>query len=452
MKRNLRQRRGITVVIAMLFLTLFATLALGFYASVTTSVQVARNDLRGAKALLSAESGLQFMRYHLANVDIPPTSTDVITDLYNDLKADLEGTSNLGANTVGLSGNTIRIPAETGHNICFDAAEGNGFTASITEWNGNIVCNVTGVSGQSSVSKRGVSLDFLRKPIPTTAFDYAVASKGKVLMQKGAVTGITGISSNAIATMMSASGTSGALTVTGGTIGGDINIVGSGLATVTGGSVGGSTIISNILDEGPGGHTHVVSEPDFPVVDTSVFKAYATTNYVSGSTLKNVRIPPNTNPTFTGNATIQGIMYVESPNTVTFRGNTTLQGFIVFENKGTISQNVIDMSGNFSQGPLPTARRVRSAPHDHRYCRPGPDRRAEDVRQRRLRAPRQRDRRHVPEQRQRGYTDRPRDADDARHHHEHRGDVQRQDREVHLDRQEQSAEPGPQLRSVLRPG
>src|SRR6185437_13749926 len=51
--------------------------------------------------------------------------------------------------------------------------------------------------------------------------------------------------------------------------------------------------------------------------------------------------------------TIQGILYIQSPNTVTFRGNTTLQGFIVFENAGSPTTNVINMSGNFSQGTLP---------------------------------------------------------------------------------------------------
>src|SRR5205823_2533157 len=97
-------------------------------------------------------------------------------------------------------------------------------------------------------------------------------------------------------------------------------------------------------------HTHVVGTPEWPVFDTTPFAQYATNTYsgATGGTLANVRIPANTNPRFTGNATIQGILYIESPNTVTFRGNTNLQGFIVFQNTGTVGQNVIDMSGNFS--------------------------------------------------------------------------------------------------------
>src|SRR5437667_340214 len=83
----------------------------------------------------------------------------------------------------------------------------------------------------SVTSRGGVSLDFLRKPIPTTAFDYAVASKGRVSMQKGSITGITGVSSDSIATLMSSKSSSPALSVSGGVIGGDINVIGSGLAS-----------------------------------------------------------------------------------------------------------------------------------------------------------------------------------------------------------------------------
>ena len=347
-------RRGVTSAMAMLFLVLFATLSLGFYASVTTAVQVAKNDRRNARALLAAESGVQFMRYHLANVNISPTSTDVMGELCANLKARLEDTSNLGSNHVTLSNNTITIPAEPGTYIVTDANDNSGFNAVITDHGGNIVCTVLGRAGTDStrIATKGVSLDFKRQEIPTSVFDYAVASKGKVWMVKGTLSGVPGISPNSIATIMSAMNSSGAMTVSGGSIGGDINVVNTTAnASVTGGSVGGTSNTAMILSQ----HTHVVDEPEWPTFDTTPFESYATTTY-SGQkqgTLANIRIPANTNPTFTGNVTIQGILYVESPNTVTFRGNTNLQGFIVFENKNTVAENVIDQSGNFSQGTLP---------------------------------------------------------------------------------------------------
>ena len=338
---------------AMLFMVIFSTLALGFYASTTMSVQVARNDQRTAKALLAAESGVQFMRYHLANVTIPPNSPNPLADLCSNLQTSLNGSMNLGSNHVSLVGNTIYIPVETGGYISTNTTDASGFTACITDHGGNIVCTVTGRSGlsASAVSDKAVSLDFTRQAITTSVFNYAVASKGQVTVSKGTLGGVTGVSPNSIATLMSAKGSNPAFSISGGTIGGDINVTASGLASVTGGSVGGSSNVTDILAN----HTHVVADPTFPVFDTTVFAQYATNAYggATGGTLTNVIIPPNTNPKFTGNTTIQGILYIQSPNTVTFRGNTTLQGFIVFENAGTTSNNVISMSGNFSEGTLP---------------------------------------------------------------------------------------------------
>src|SRR2546430_2049730 len=65
------RRTGITAVLAMLYLALFSTLALGFYASVVTSVHVAGNEQRTARSLYAAESGMNFMKYHLATLGVP---------------------------------------------------------------------------------------------------------------------------------------------------------------------------------------------------------------------------------------------------------------------------------------------------------------------------------------------------------------------------------------------
>ena len=355
------RRRGITSVLAMLFLVLIGTLALGFYSTVTTATQLAKNDQRGAKALMAAESGLQFMRYQLAHVDIPPNTepSDLLGELYTDLKAALENTGNLGTGTVAINGNTITIPGEVGRCITTNAADGSGFRVSITDSGGvgEIVCTVVGQTGSgSSVSSKGVRLDFTRQPIQTDLFDNAVASKGKIVMQKGAILGVAGISDDTIANITSAKTSSPALTMTGGTIGGNVGIVDNGLAYISGGTVHGTSNLTTIYNN----HVKVTDAPDFPVVDTSVFAPYATNTYVSSGNgnLTNVRIPANTgtstNPVkFTGNKTIEGILYVESPNVIEFRGNTTLAGFIVFEGAGTSSVNKIDLSGNFSVGNLP---------------------------------------------------------------------------------------------------
>src|SRR5688500_16654085 len=105
-----RRRRGITSAMAMIFMVLIAMLALAFYSTITTSTSLSQNDQKTARALVAAESGVQFMRLRLANVKIPPTAStpaQVITELHTDLKAAMEATGNLGSNTVGLSNNVI---------------------------------------------------------------------------------------------------------------------------------------------------------------------------------------------------------------------------------------------------------------------------------------------------------------------------------------------------------
>src|SRR5205814_9436052 len=140
-----------------------------------------------------------------------------------------------------------------------------------------------------------------------------------VLMQQGA-DDATGGAANSIASVMSVKGTVPAIRVTGGTIGGDLSEISNGLASVSGGSVGCSSAIADIIAK----HTHVIDAPDFPYVDTNYFSQFAVNTYSGGSTLKNIRIPANTNHKFTGGAIIHGILQIESPNRLDFRGNVHL--------------------------------------------------------------------------------------------------------------------------------
>jgi hypothetical protein len=334
----------------MLYLVLFAVLAIGFYAATNVSNQVTTNDANVAQAFMASESGMDFMRYQLAHVSIPASTTpdDVMDVLYAELQDNLDGTGNLGAYTIARDGNIIRIPGDPDARIKLDASGNATFRATITDWAGDIVVKTEGGYGSTTGASRAISMDFTRQEHTTTTFDYAVASKGQIVMKKGAVTSVSGVDPK-IATMMSSLNSGGAITVTGGTIGGDLSIIAGASATVTGGSVGGSSIPSVILAD----HVHEVEPPVWPTFDTSVYAPYATNPYGSGVPLSNIRIPAGTNPKFTGNKTIQGIMYIESPNEVEFRGNVTLQGFIVFENAGDSSVNSIDFRGNVTQSPLP---------------------------------------------------------------------------------------------------
>jgi Tfp pilus assembly protein PilX len=365
MNRSFRNRRGVTSVIAMLFLVLIGTLALGFYTSVTTASALAKNDRRAARALMAAESGIQFMRNRLAHTSIPPAtpSANLLNELEADLKADEVIAGNLVGAQVTRNGNVLTIPL-----ILTDSVEQSGFSVTLTDIGavGEIVCTVKGRSGHGgSISQKGVRLDFTRQPIETNIFDHAVAAKGKLVMQKGSITGVSGVSSDAIIKLVSAQSTNGAFVMSGGSIGsatgGEVGVVidndGNGIAdtlasTISGGSLHGTSNITTMKNN----YVKLVGAPEFPVVDTTQFAAYAINNYngQNTGTLKNVRIPAGTNPKFTGNVKVQGILYVESPNSIQFQGTSTLEGFIVFENKNSSAQNVINVTGNFGYGNLPS--------------------------------------------------------------------------------------------------
>ena len=350
MKPRTRQHRGMAAMLAMLFLVLFSTLAIGFYAATTTSSQTSSNDAQVGKAYMAAESGMDYMRYQLAHVMIPPNtpSDQVISSLYGNLCTQLNGTANLGGQSISLVSNTIQIPGSTSGTIKLDSGNDSRFRTTITDWAGEIVVKVNGQNGDAAIT-RAYTMDYTRQQHTSGVFDYAIASKGQIIVSKGTVTGATGVAP-AVATLMSSEDAPAAINVSGGTVGGDLNIINDATASVSGGNVAGTSIVAQIIAN----HLHVVDPPEFPTVDPTVYKQYATNSYVSGAkTQKNIIIPPGTNPKFNANDTVQGIIYIQSPNQVTMNGNFTLQGFIVME-AGTSTTDSLSFKGNLTMSPLPS--------------------------------------------------------------------------------------------------
>jgi hypothetical protein len=346
--RQFRRHRGVTSLIAMMYLVLISSLVLGFYAMTTTSAQLSSNDERIARAYLAADSGMDFMRRQLAKVRVPPhTAPEMSIEFYYpDMGARLNGTGNLNGGSISRSGNTISIPANGA--IKLDAAGNSRFRATITDWAGEIVVKVEGFYGTTAVT-RTITMDFTRQTRSSSVFDYAIASKGQIVMKKGTVTSSTGVDPS-IAAMFSAKPDGTALIVEGGEIGGDLTLMETAAVSVTGGSVGGSSVTSTILSD----HVHTTdTSPEFPAFDPTVYKPYASNSWVDDKkTQQNILIRAGTNPTFNANDTVQGIMYVESPNQVTFNGNFKLQGFIIME-PGASTNDQLNFSGNLTMSPVP---------------------------------------------------------------------------------------------------
>ena len=105
-------------------------------------------------------------------------------------------------------------------------------------------------------------------------------------------------------------------------------------------------------------HVHTGVDPiAFPIPNPSYFEHYVVSdiNYPSGeTTFVNVRIPPNTNPSFGGGVTLTGVVFIETPNVVTFTGNVNITGIIVGDGNITDDSgtNRIDFMGTVDSSPV----------------------------------------------------------------------------------------------------
>jgi hypothetical protein len=265
-------------------------------------------------------------------------------------QAQLEGTPQISS--IAWDGDTIQIPGAADSYIALDTA-GARFRAIITNHGQKVRVKVIGRYGSTEVG-RGVQMDYALAEKASSIFDFGVASRGKVTVDgQSRVRGATDPTKGSILSTTMSDPTP--VVATGKEVSGDISITNpNGNVTIgSSTSVGGTNNLATIYAE----HIHKgVPEPEFPTLDVSAFLTYATNTYTGGSTIINAVIPPNTNPTFAGGATLQGVIVLQSPNTVTFRGNCNLQGVIVVENDspGDLSTNILDFRGSINASGVET--------------------------------------------------------------------------------------------------
>jgi len=78
----------------------------------------------------------------------------------------------------------------------------------------------------------------------------------------------------------------------------------------------------------------------------------------TGITLTNATIKGGTNSVFGGSVTIEGVLFIESPNKVTFDRNVALHGIMVADgdvHNPDPGANSIDIMGNFESHPYPAS-------------------------------------------------------------------------------------------------
>ncbi len=345
--------RGSILVVSMILILVCSALAVSMASMSGSNVQLAENQRKANRARANAESGFDVIRYWMSRVAISGTTTEsqrfsaIAASLQNELSGD--SISNI---TTSSNSSTITIPS-----VVLDSETGDSFSAVMVMEDVNTIrIDVTGSSDSFTKTIRG-SYDFSTRG--TYAFDFGVATKGPL-----SLTGnidIEGVNLAVEASVYIESASSNlALSITGNSqIAGDVSIVNpianvelQGKKAGIGGETGQSAI-DNHVDFG-------VPPTEFPEPVPGIFESYAVnivdsnTNTSSDATFENIRILANTNPVFSGHATLKGIVYIETPNVVEFTGGADITGIVVGDgdiedNSGT---NKIIFRGNVSSHPI----------------------------------------------------------------------------------------------------
>jgi Tfp pilus assembly protein PilX len=341
-KTNSNFRRGAALIIALFLITLLSSLGFAMLTMASTNVQIADNQRQSNRTLETAESGLDVLRHWFNDLTV---SSQDLASVATALNARLTnaGVTNISATL--LNPTTLSIASVT-----LDPQTNQSFSAVISQIDTETLqLSVTGTNG-NLFRHVNVNVGFALEP--SGIFDFGVATRGPLSLTGNAQ--ITGVNSSTEAnTYIESPYDDEALDMTGNAqIAGDVSIANAdayvdliGNASI-GGETGQSAIDNHV--------TFGASSVGFPTPNPTQFQQYAT-NTVDSSvstsgnvSFENIRIAAGTNPTFSGNVTINGMVYVESPNLVTFSGNTTITGMIVAEGdlNAPHSQAQLQFAGN----------------------------------------------------------------------------------------------------------
>lgn len=347
------RNHGAVLIIALIFVIVLSTLAISMASFSGINIQLAENQCKANRARACAESGSDIIRFWLRRVSISGTTSpsercsQIASTLQNELA--LQGITNI---TTSYDGSAIIIP-----NVTLDSEQESSFSAVITLLDTNTLqVDVTGLHG--SISHK-IRANYYLGERGHSVFDYGVASKGPLSLSGNV--DLEGYNVSVEASVYIESENSNlALSITGNSqIAGNVKIS-NPIATVDlqGGNAGiggetGQAAIDNHVDFG-------VSPCEFPEPVPSVFEPYVTTvidsntDTASDATFENPRILADTNPTFTGQMTFKGIVYIETPNVVDFSGGVDITGIIIGDGDATDNsgQNQIIFRGNVSSHPV----------------------------------------------------------------------------------------------------
>ena len=332
------------MLVTLFLLAIFAAIAVAVTVSADMNTIISRNRLNAQQAGALAETGLQLVRRHIGGLPVP--SGDSASDVHKAVADHLAGTLSSSlmldsglihwdSNRVLLPPITITRPDGLTGEIQVDIFASGGAADNTT-----ITITSTGRFGSAA---KTVYYNMTVQRSRSILADYGIASKSPVRIEGSAR--VMGANNGREGSVMSATYSTPRAILLRGSCGvsGDVAVCNPNGQIAKSGSVsvGGQEITG-------------AAEPEWPQVNTDLFEPYAVNTYTGNGegnlVLSNIRIPPNTNPNFSGNTTIFGVMYVESPNRITFSGNTNLIGMIVCETPAVndLASHSLQFTGNMS--------------------------------------------------------------------------------------------------------
>lgn len=368
-KRYCKNHKGIALVVAMIFVAIFAALSVGFLSLSSANTQISSNHKQGNNALNAALSGLEMVRYWCSNPAVVNLDYTPKEDYYDTFFDRLKTISLAGVPCLP-DGNTLEI----GPIDLFELDNSTGtFTATVSpgtvieydENNNEIEIDIVRISitGKWKQLERKISVAFKYLPSETSAFDFGVATKGPLSLKGGTLTAATVRSEadvyieslndpDALEIVLNKSEIAGVAKIANPFP----NITAADIKGKVGGLTGQDAIDQTI--------TVGVPPAEFPQPNVAPFFDYVKDNKYTGEptgdkTLTNMFIEGGAGTAqkplkFTGNTTINGILYIKQPNYIDFGGNVTVNGMIVAEgNQNEMPQGSLSFTGSVDSQALP---------------------------------------------------------------------------------------------------
>ncbi len=334
LKHIKRNNKASALIIAMVFIIVFASLSVALVSLSGTNIQIASNQHKLGLARASADSGLEFVRYWLSRVYIPGDTlpSDRFARLCNLVQANMAASGVYA--TFDYNGEVI-----TGINfpcIEFDPVSGQGFTAAIRPDAYDSKLFQVYITGTGQNIGRTIKVNYKFISQNNSAFNYGVATRGPLSLAGNIQLEGYNISVESDVYIESLKENEALSIIGNSQIAGEVKIVNpEAYATLQGGkvSVGGQ--------KAPQAYNHIdigIPPADFPVPLPNIFRHYIEGDIDMNDTIHtNVRIPPNTNPNFAGGTQFSGILFIESPNVVVFSGHVSITGIII--GNGNLNDN-----------------------------------------------------------------------------------------------------------------